>query len=223
MTHPNVYAALAAAQGEFPPIPKTRIAKVKSAAKNIEYQYSYANLSDIHAHTLRVMARHGLGHTQIMQVIEGNKSQMMLRTVIFHETGGDTVASDFPIPAVGAPQEIGVTMSYMRRYAFEAAIGVASGADVDGEGGAKLGITDANGRRDKKSEAPPKIDPALLADWVSDIESADSNESLVAKYRSYYVTANAASDTDAKSRVYKAYTSHKSYIPPAPKQSPKKT
>ena len=54
----EIATALAAAQGEYPPIKKERTANVKSDKGG--YEYKYADIGDVLAATLPVLSKHGL-------------------------------------------------------------------------------------------------------------------------------------------------------------------
>src|SRR5688500_7522834 len=54
----ELVAALAAAQGDFPTIPKTKTATVTGKPGKAGYQYSYADLSDVLAAVRPVLSKH---------------------------------------------------------------------------------------------------------------------------------------------------------------------
>ena len=83
----GLFAALAAAQGEFPVIEKNKIA---DAGK---FKYSYADISDILAVVLPILSRHGLCLTQPTTVID---NIIMLTTRVTH-TSGESIESIYPV------------------------------------------------------------------------------------------------------------------------------
>ena len=127
--HPSLAAALVAAQGEFPPIEKSREGG-GITSKGAKFSFKYANQADVSGQLAPILARHGLGVTQTYKLIEGDMARQILVTTLLHESG-EKIRSRLWVPMVGQPQEIGKTMTYMRRYSYEAIIGVSSGADVD--------------------------------------------------------------------------------------------
>jgi hypothetical protein len=119
--------ALAAAQGEFPPIPKDKTVTVRTRTGE-SYQFSYATLDAILAACRPALAKHGLA---IVQRLEHN-GQPAIRTELRHADGG-VVGSSFPLPHMPErPQELGSLVTYIRRYAITALLGVAAEED-DGE------------------------------------------------------------------------------------------
>lgn len=122
----SIYHLLMKAQAEFPSIPRGRTATVptKSGGK---YSYSYADLSDVVYACMPVLHKHHLGLIQVGVVVEGKQ---VLRTVIFNDAG-DTINSDFLLPPTDDPQEAGASITYFRRYAECAALGIVTEDDSD--------------------------------------------------------------------------------------------
>jgi hypothetical protein len=118
--------ALLEAQRKFPAIKKTRTAKAGT------YSYDYADLSDILRVVLPVLGEHGLALTQRYSVLDG---LILLETMLLH-TSGELLSSVLPISGPGpTAQELGSLMSYMRRYAVTALLGIAAEDDDDGASG----------------------------------------------------------------------------------------
>lgn len=149
------FDALAAAQGEFPPIPKTRA---------VEGRYKYASLDDVMAIIGPVLARHRLSisfkRAHIMDEKTGLCAAVSSALVVYH-AGGHT--QEFPPVMVeverktsnqgkalmtGA-QSIGCAMTYADRYAYQGGLG-ARPCDED---------TDANRPRDEDSYATQQQRP----------------------------------------------------------------
>ena len=124
--HENIAAALAAFQGEMPTIPKSKTAKVPTKAGG-SYQYSYADLADMTALVMPVLARHGLAFITAPRV--GEHGRELVGTLL-HESGG-TLEGALPIGG-NAPQEIGSALTYMRRYLLGCLTGVVTDDDDDG-------------------------------------------------------------------------------------------
>lgn len=146
-----LFAALAKAQAEIKNPEKSKTAKVPTKSGG-SYTYKYADIADVLRGALPVLSKHGLALIQQTHVVDG---QIILRSWITHEKGG-WVESEFPICAASRPmQEIGAALTYARRYAACALIGVAAEEDVDGVGDV------GDDRRQARAEpkAPPKREP----------------------------------------------------------------
>lgn len=116
-------AALAHAQGEFPPIPRDQTANAGS------YSYKYASLGAILAAVRPVLVKHGLSIVQRLEAPGGTPS---LRTELRHASGG-TVAGSFPLPFVPEDEkQLGTLVTYLRRYTLSAMLGIAPDEDTDG-------------------------------------------------------------------------------------------
>lgn len=117
--------ALAAAQAELPRIGKDNTAQVRS--EKGQYSYSYADLADVSAAVLPVLARNGLAWTTLPTVLDG---AFVLRYELLH-TSGEALRGVYPLPNPGDPQKMGSAITYARRYTLCAVSGVAPDADDD--------------------------------------------------------------------------------------------
>jgi len=112
-------AALAAAQGSFDTIGRDR------AVKTPQYTFHYAPLDVILNAVRPALAQNGLA---VSQMVAGE----WLRTALLHSSG-QWIASEMALGARPAKmQELGSMLTYMRRYALVAMLGVASEEDDDG-------------------------------------------------------------------------------------------
>lgn len=114
-----LYAALAAAQAEFPAIGKTKTG----------HGYRYADLADVLDAVRPVLSRHGLC---VMQRVQGDD----LVTTLGHASGA-AVDARYPLVQDGtgrmnAIQRVGASLTYARRYALAALLGIAPDDDTDG-------------------------------------------------------------------------------------------
>ena len=93
------------------------------------HQYSYADLPTILEVINPLLAKHGLGFTQLLQ---GNSIQ----TILFHIETGETIESLTEIPTDEASrmnifQSAGSGISYFRRYAISSMLGIVTDVDTD--------------------------------------------------------------------------------------------
>jgi hypothetical protein len=112
--------------------------EVKPIIKNTEgYGYRYADLTVILETINPLMAKHGLGFTQQMNVVDGRNQ---LDTVIFHIESGDTLTSSCLIPegvqlkGMNDFQVLGSAITYLRRYGLSSALGLVTDVDNDAAG-----------------------------------------------------------------------------------------
>jgi ERF superfamily len=130
-----IYAALAKARGEFPAIPKNRVATVKS--DKASYSYKYADLSDVFEAVDPVLSAYGI---TVFQRPVGND----LETVIAHESG-QVISGIWPIRAMKG-QGLDSAMSYQaavqvaKRYALTAMLGISTEETVEGDHRRKEGM-----------------------------------------------------------------------------------
>lgn len=114
--------ALAKAQAEMPVVPRSRTGQVGPR------RYKYADISDILQIVVPVLAKHGIALTQPLATAEGHT---VLRTEL--HGFGEIIQSAMPIDVPADPQKFGSLLTYYRRYALSALVGVASDEDDDGE------------------------------------------------------------------------------------------
>lgn len=140
--HKNIYAALAAAQGEF--------GKVVKDATNPHFRSGYATLAAVLEAALPVLSKHGLCLMQ--RHITMSDGKMAVETILGHASG-DTIEAITPmILGKFDMQQLGSATTYARRYAAMAMLGLsASDDDDDGEAAVKA--------------APPKGEPARVPEF----------------------------------------------------------
>ena len=137
--HPNLAAALAAFQGEMPTVAKTKRANVG------QYAYTYADLADVTETASPVLSRHGLAYAGSARHVEGGRYEVV--GILSHESGEQR---DGALPIVGGnAQQIGSSITYMRRYLFGLMTGVVTDNDDDGH------LASAAPKRKPKAAAPP--------------------------------------------------------------------
>lgn len=162
-------AALVAFQGEVPTIPKNRTAKIPTKT-GPGYSYRYADLSDMLAAIREPLRRNGLAVTQMLAAAS-SPANMAIKTKIWHETG-QTESETFEFPVAGrSPQEIGSLITYMKRYALGAALGISTDDDDDGNAATHA------------PKPPPKKNPldVALADLGAIVAAHKLDKAKIAK------------------------------------------
>ena len=139
----DLLAELVEVQNELPTMPKSSQA----------YGYKYTDLDTITQTIKPILHNHGIGYIQSVGGL--SMDSMTLTTRIFNKAGQyieDTAA----LPAINstknnAAQTLGMSITYMRRYALCAMLGITSDEDVDAN-------TDNTASRpsDTRTPQPPK-------------------------------------------------------------------
>ena len=161
--------ALAKAQSEFPPIPREKKVTVRTKDGG-SFTYAYADLAAILAAVRPVLAANGLA---LVQILEDDGRGPSLRTELRH-SGGGGIYGTFPLPRnPDDPQALGSLLTYLRRYAVTAVLGIATEDDDDGagakpKGGKPKGGTGGTGAG--FTPPAPKPDPEL-AGLVTEVQA----------------------------------------------------
>ena len=141
----GIFKALAAFQQEVPVI-----------HKNTEgYGYTYTDLPEILKVINPLMNKHGLGFTQLLHGED-------LKTIIFHIESGEVLESsvhikqDVTLAKMNDFQVMGSAITYYRRYALSAALGLVTEKDADAAGQAKPEVKEAEAKPEATSEESKK-------------------------------------------------------------------
>jgi len=119
----HIYKAVAEFQQEVPVILKDTQG----------YGYSYTDLPAIFKVINPLMQKHGLGFTQCI-------NETRLDTTIFHIESGEELKSSTTIPQgvqlakMNDFQVLGSAITYIRRYALSAMLGLVTDKDIDASG-----------------------------------------------------------------------------------------
>jgi hypothetical protein len=134
----EIAKAMAKAQSQYKAIEKNKKAKVKGETrdgKRFEYEYKYADISDVLATLLPTLSGNDIMTVQSTYIVDQN---LYLTTRLAHSSG-QWIESDYPVCSItGDHQKMGGAMTYARRYALAALAGVAPDEDADGQGAAEL-------------------------------------------------------------------------------------
>lgn len=120
--HVNLATALAAFQAEAPPVAKNHTADTG------KFRYSYADLADTTDAILPVLTRHGLSFVCIPR--QTPNGYELVGTML--HLSGEKLEGALPLHG-RTPQEIGSSLTYMRRYLLCAMTGVVADDDDDGQ------------------------------------------------------------------------------------------
>lgn len=139
-------AALAKAQGAFRAVPKT--------GHNPFFKTDYVTLDSIIATIKSPLSENGIAYTQLISSADDGHT---LTTMLVH-TSGQWISSAAHITAEqnakNKMQALGSQLTYMKRYALAAMLGIASDEDDDGNGSSE--------QRREQPEQPSQEKPATM-------------------------------------------------------------
>ena len=158
-------AALSQAQGAFAPVAKT--------GNNPFLKSTYVTLDAIIEMTRRPLSQAGLSYAQMLDT-EG-ESLPVLTTILMHSSG-QWISSSIAVRAISGKgtnelQELGRSITYMKRYTLAAMLGVSSDEDTDAS---ETGVerTSApksppkrNAAKKETANKPPPTFAKLMAAW----------------------------------------------------------
>ena len=124
----SLAAALIQLQARLPRITKGETAEVPTKTGG-KYTYSYASLSDIHDSVFPLLGECGLAWVTRPTLSAGG-TFVLLYSLIHAETGED-YSGEYPLPESGGSQALGSAITYARRYALTAVLGIAPAEDDD--------------------------------------------------------------------------------------------
>lgn len=159
----KLYGALARARGEFPDIPRNRVATIRMKSGG-QYSYKYADLADVIRATTPALAAYGLA---VMQWPEGGT----LKTMICHE-GGASVVRDWPIKAMPQrglddAQQYQSAVQVAKRYAMTAILGISTEETIEGDARAHKTVVESQ-----------KSDPFIEPDGIRAPHGAKVNAKM---------------------------------------------
>lgn len=147
----SLVEALAKAQGQMENATMDRT--------NPHFKSRYATLASIHNAARKPLADNGLALSQITEM-QGNG--MVMITTLYH-VSGQWISTEFPLPVLPNPQQMGSILTYTKRYQMSALLMIAADEDDDGNGATK-GV-------------PAKTDQT---DLISDDQAAELSAALTA-------------------------------------------
>lgn len=161
MEKSNIYAALAKAQSEFSPVVFDKV--------NPHFKSKFGSIAAINKATLGALTKNGLSITQPTKL---HTDGIILLTRLGHESG-EIIESEILIKTGSkTDQQIGASLSYMRRYCHSAIINVVAEEEDDGEEDRKAVST-------MNRSAPKKEDDSLIS-----AKEVDSLEEMTKSYPS---------------------------------------
>lgn len=182
----NLAAALAKAQSEFPPIPRSKNVKVTSKRTGQTYTFKYAPFEDILRATKDARVSNGLAFVQ-------SATGELMETTILHKSG-EWITSTVPmIRGYQGLQEMGSELTYVSRYGFCKAFGIQADDDDDGNAAdgnhveekkpvsritAKGSLEDEYNKLDEVEKKWLNDLAGSIADWVAEGKPKEAMEEL---------------------------------------------
>lgn len=160
----KLFAALAAAQAEFPAIPKL--------GNNPRFDSHYSELEDMIEKTKPILKKFGLGVCQPATYTKSGR--VGCKTILFHESGQALVTRFAVMPNAKqqngqiTPQDECGCVTYARRYSYSGTLGLAE-KDDDGNSISQTTNTATPGKIDYT--AKPKASPAGRAAAANSMKS----------------------------------------------------
>jgi len=139
-------AELVNMQAELPTIPKSSKA----------YGYMYADLDTIVQIIKPILAKHGIGYMQSVEMTESGGHTLLTRVF---DKNGEYIESETTLPVIessknNSAQTLGMSITYMRRYTLCAMLGITSDEDVDANVPAQDNLPVPQKQNGKKDEKP---------------------------------------------------------------------
>lgn len=165
----EIAAALAEFQGADKKVEKNRTVKVRGKTKtgsDFEYNFKYATFDHIIEVTREPLRKEGLS---FIQGVSHDENGLCVTTRLMHKSG-QWMESTMPI-YLGAdrnPQAVGSAITYAKRYALTAMLGIAADEDDDANA-AEGNQMEVRGRKEpaqpkKAAPAPSKEEPHHVKD-----------------------------------------------------------
>jgi ERF superfamily len=128
-----IAAALAKAQGELTNPEKSLIATIRSPfPREPDQTFRYASLASGLDIVRKSLGQHEIATVQTT-TIDQDSGQIRLTTLLAHASG-EWISSDWPVCAANettTPHRMGAALTYARRYALFALVGIAGEDDLD--------------------------------------------------------------------------------------------
>jgi hypothetical protein len=128
-----IAAALAKAQGELTNPEKSLVATIRSPfPREGDRTFRYASLASGLDIVRKCLGQHEIATVQTTAIDQAG-GHIQLTTLLAHSSG-EWISSDWPVCAISetaAPQRMGAALTYARRYALFALVGIAGEDDLD--------------------------------------------------------------------------------------------
>lgn len=165
-----------------------RIAKKDTI--NPFFKSKFADLQSIWDACRDSLQANGLSVSQFPTMTEDGAPA--LETILLH-TSGQWLSAVYPVTAAkNDPQGVGSAITYARRYALQAVVGVCADLDDDGEG--------AQGRGNNKKQNTAGVEQTKMPTWTAEqkAEAGGYSTSILQMLESLYPVSGAKPENKAK-------------------------
>ncbi|WP_027524846.1 ERF family protein [Bradyrhizobium sp. Ec3.3] len=178
----TIAAALARAQAELTNPEKTLTAQIRSPfLRDDDRTFRYASLASGLDIVRKTLSQQEIATIQTTR-IEAATGQIHLTTLLAHSSG-EWISSDWPVCAtrdVEAPHRMGAALTYARRYALFALVGIAGEDDLDAPD-ALAGMPEAGPQGPLGAKAKPAKGVLNRAPVLGPPQSAELREQLLSQ------------------------------------------
>lgn len=153
-----LYAALAKAQAEFPPIVKASEVNygANQGGRGAQIQFKYADYEAIRAAVMPVLGKHGLSLRQPFETYDVPEGERMgqITTILSHADGGAEISVVTFKPA-DSIKDLGGQTTYLRRYQINCQLGLGAAEDAEEDPKQQYEGAPGLGKGQKKAPAKP--------------------------------------------------------------------
>lgn len=187
-SHSGLAAALAAFQATMPVVAKGETADVPTKAGG-RFTYTYASLADITKVAMPLLAAQGLSFTCAPDYWDRG---LVLRGHLIHSSGEERVGT---LPLTGdTPQQLGSSITYMRRYLLGCMTGIVTDDDDDGHEAQQAQRRPRESTRPQVPTTPPGPPPHRTPPPTRPRESGPYTEAQFKLYRALLKAKGAPPD-----------------------------
>lgn len=134
------------------------IENAKKDSSNPFFKSHYADLASVWEVARKPLTDNGLSVSQLPGGCDGTK--VKVQTILMH-TSGEWLCSEFEMPYIKQdPQAVGSAITYARRYALAAIVGIVADPDDDAESAVKRDVTPPPKQQEVKQTSEPSKDLA---------------------------------------------------------------
>ena len=214
-----IATALAKAQTELSNPEKSVVGTIRHHNQVAPQAFRYAPLSSGLDIVRKTLGGHEIAVTQTTD-IDRASGMVNLTTLLLH-TSGEWIASDWPVCAlseISQPRRMGAALTYARRYALFALVGIAGEDDLDAPDLANLPVPDQgpdepniSPKAEAKTACIPEPGAATCARLLAEIESCTTLMELTQQATNLLKAKNQLSTEDAK-RIEAAFVARSTMI-----------